>query len=201
MKRDLVLFIAFLALCVAFPGRSFAAEPGAVASSASTAAPSASSPAASASPVAKPAAAPEKTPEQLAKEKEEAEKAAKAALEAPFDQSLFFSPQDLISIAKAQKGAVDSANGNGYHGEPIPQKRQIILSGIIYRGPNDWLIWLNGHKVAPGNLLKEIVDIKVHENSVHLKWFDIGLNGVIDLTIHPHEVYDIVTGIMLPGAG
>ncbi|MBI1216190.1 MAG: hypothetical protein GC185_10275 [Alphaproteobacteria bacterium] len=156
---------------------------------------SAATPAAASAPAANPAAAAE-----AAKKKVEEEKAAKeAALHAPFDESLFFSPQDLIAISKAQKGA--ESNAGGYNGAPIPQKRVITLSGIIYRSPSDWLIWINGQKIVPGRLLPEIVDIQVHENSVHMKWFDIGLNGVIDITMHPHETYDIVTGILLPGSG
>lgn len=161
---------------------------------------------AASAPAAKPAvkAAPVQTPAQkAAAAKEAADKAAaekkakEEALHAPFDQSLFFSPQDLIAIAKAQKGIASA--GGGYTGAPIPQKRVISLSGIIYRSPTDWLIWLNGQKVAPGHLLPEIVNIEVHEESVRLKWFDIGLNGIIDITLHPHEVYDIVTGILLSG--
>ena len=153
------------------------------------------------------AAAPSAAKMTPAQAKKAAEAAAKAAeeekrrkLERPFTSSFFFSAQDLIAIQKAQHGAV-SGKSEAYTGAPIPQIRRITLSGIIYRNPSDWLIWINGHKVVPGRLLPEMVSIKVHEDNVHLKWFDIGFNGVIDITIKPHQTYDIVTGIMLPESG
>ena len=73
------------------------------------------------------------------------------------------------------------------------------MAGGIYRKPGDWIVWLNGHKVTPKNLLPEIVDISVQNERVHLKWFDIGINNVISISLRPHQTYDIVTGVLLPG--
>lgn len=87
----------------------------------------------------------------------------------------------------------------GKKGEPIPMVRQITLQGVAYKNPKQWVVWINGQKVEPGFMLKEIVDIQVERDAVHLKWFDIGLNGVLNITLHPHETYDIVSGILLPG--
>jgi len=71
---------------------------------------------------------------------------------------------------------------------------------VVYKAADDWLIWINGQKVTPTVSMKEIVDIQVESDStVHLKWFDIGLNGVIGITMKPNETYDIVTGVLLPG--
>jgi hypothetical protein len=118
----------------------------------------------------------------------------------PFTRSLFFTAQELADIIKATKGIVNPGNNLGSPTDkPIPQVRTITLTGVLYKSQDDWLIWLNGQKLNPKTLLQEIVDIEVfQDSSVRLKWFDIGLNGIIDITMRPHQKYDIVTGLLLP---
>lgn len=118
----------------------------------------------------------------------------------PFARSLFYTKQDLVQISKALNGAAPIIDGPiGGSGEVIPQVRTITLTGVLYKGPGDWLIWLNGQKLNPRNLLREIYEIEVFKDSrVRLKWYDIGLDGVIDVTLRPHQKYDIVTGLLLP---
>ncbi len=119
----------------------------------------------------------------------------------PFARSLFYTKQDLMQIKKALGGNVVDVNRpvTGGGGEAIPQVRTITLTGVLYKGPGDWLIWLNGQKLNPHNLLSEISEIEVFKDSrVRLKWYDIGLDGVIDVTLRPHQKYDIVTGLLLP---
>lgn len=123
----------------------------------------------------------------------------------PSEGSLLFSPIEIAAIQRALAGKVSgtealhakaSAEAGG---SIIPLRRSISLSGVIWRGKDSWTIWLNGQKVTPEKLLPEIVDIKVEKEKVTLKWFDIGINGVILISLHPHQTYDIVTGVLLPG--
>lgn len=119
----------------------------------------------------------------------------------PFTRSLFYTKQDLVQISKALNGQSVNLDTpiSGGGGEVIPQVRTITLTGVLYKGPGDWLIWLNGQKLNPRNLLREIYEIEVFKDSrVRLKWYDIGLDGVIDVTLRPHQKYDIVTGLLLP---
>lgn len=117
----------------------------------------------------------------------------------PFTRSLFFTPQDLIEIDKALRGIkVTSGDGNLVDGKLIPQVRRIKLTGMSYVSQNNWIIWLNGQKVTPFLQPKELKDIRVEPGVVHLWWFDIGANKVLFLSLRPHEIYDIVTGVTLP---
>lgn len=121
-------------------------------------------------------------------------------IEGPFVGSFMFSQADLAEVARAKAGILlPSAGAGATGGIQIPAVRRIIVSGVYYKGPSDWIVWINNHKVTPGNLMPEIIDIKVVRDRVHLKWFDIGLNGIITIEMRPHQVYDIVTGVMLPG--
>ncbi len=121
------------------------------------------------------------------------------SLDEPFLQSFFLTPLDLVALQRAVAGQVSAVGPGGAANQEIPQVRKITLSGVAYKNAGDWIVWINGHKIAPGNTMSEIIDIKVERDLVHLKWFDIGLNGIINITLRPHETYDIVTGVLLPG--
>ncbi len=82
----------------------------------------------------------------------------------------------------------------------IPMNRFITVSGITYKSRDNWVVWINGQKVVPGYIpLKELVELGVAKDYVRIKWFDIGLNGVINLTMRPNQTYYIVPGLLLPG--
>ncbi len=122
-------------------------------------------------------------------------------IQKPFSRSLFYTKQDLVQISKALNGQSVNIDApvTGSTGEVIPQVRTITLTGVLYKSPGDWMIWLNGQKLNPHNLLREIYEIEVFKDSrVRLKWYDIGLDGVIEVTLRPHQKYDIVTGLLLP---
>ncbi len=118
----------------------------------------------------------------------------------PFRGSFFLSPLEIAAIQQALNGRVIKAATLAGDSKPVPAYRVIRVSGVLYRSPADWVVWMNNHKVTPDNLLPEIVDISVKDSSkVSLKWYDVGLNQVISITLRPHETYDIPTGILIPG--
>ena len=123
-----------------------------------------------------------------------ADKAEKYPPDRPFSDSLFFTPEEISAIQRAILGVNTPDEDTG----PKPP-RILKLSGLIYNSPNNWVIWLNSNRLTPKRLLPEIIDISVESDKVHLKWFDYGINDVISITLRPHQVYDIETGILLPG--
>ncbi len=143
------------------------------------------------------AAAVENTGTLTIAEQEEAKRAALQETEknAPFQDSFLFTAQAKTNINRAVRGICVRM---GEEGGPA-QRRVLKLAGLLYQAPGQWIIWLNGKRVTPDRLLPEIVDIDVNMSSVYLEWFDIGLNQVISITLRPHQVYDIETGILLPG--
>ena len=115
----------------------------------------------------------------------------------PFTGSFFLTPLEITAIEHALRGRVTKVPSQNV--AVIPSRRVIRLSGVLYRSPSDWVVWMNNEKVTPKNLLQEIVDIKVDPSSkVHLEWYDVGLNQVLTITLRPHQTYDITTGILLP---
>lgn len=120
--------------------------------------------------------------------------------------SLFFTPLEIDIIRNATQGVVSvlppepDEKGEGVEGVPvIPERRLIRLSGLVYQNPQKWTVWINGYRVTPDNLLPEIQGIRVEEKKVYLLWTDERKNQIISITLHPHQTYDIDSGILLPG--
>lgn len=114
----------------------------------------------------------------------------------PFEQSLFFTEDELLRIRVALAGV----SGDVVPDDGAKQPPRIIrLSGIAYSNPGDWTVWLNGVRLTPEKSLPEIVSMNVRETYIDLKWFDYGLRKIIKIRLRPNQVYDIATGILLPG--
>ncbi len=78
--------------------------------------------------------------------------------------------------------------------------REISLSGILYRGQNDWVVWMNGQRLTPDALPKEVIDIKVRNGQyVDLKWFDAYTNLIFPVRLRAHERFNLDSRIFLPG--
>ena len=77
--------------------------------------------------------------------------------------------------------------------------REISLSGILFKGKTDWVVWLNGQRLAPDALPKEVIDIKVNKDYIDLKWFDAYTNLIYPIRIRPHQRFNLDTRIFLPG--
>lgn len=77
--------------------------------------------------------------------------------------------------------------------------REIGLSGILYKGKDNWVVWLNGKRLAPNAIPKEIIDIQVHSTYIDLKWFDAYTNLIYPIRIRPHQRFNLDSRIFLPG--
>lgn len=82
---------------------------------------------------------------------------------------------------------------------PDPGIRELSLSGIVYRGSNDWTVWLNNQRVTPDAIPEEVLDIKVSKKYISLKWYDAYTNRIFPIRLRPHERFNLDTLIYLPG--
>lgn len=118
-----------------------------------------------------------------------------------FQGSLFYTPQEVAMIQQVMMGAPVIGGTVMSGGVAIQTRRFIRLSGVLWRGAKDWIVWVNGYKVTPKYMLPEIVSMNVKSSSrVNFKWYDLGLDEVLDVTLRPHQVYDITSAILLPGS-
>ena len=128
------------------------------------------------------------TPEQIAEAEE---------MKKPFTDTLLFTNAEVALVRESAAGRTAASAALGADKvELIPIDRKIKLSGIYYQAEGHWIVWMNGYKLVPGRLLPEIQEIRVNRDEVFLRWYDIGLNDIISLTLRPNQIYDIVTGIV-----
>lgn len=80
-----------------------------------------------------------------------------------------------------------------------PGIREIKLGGILYAGSGNWIVWLNGLRVTPEAIPKEVMDIKVHADYVELKWYDAFSNLIFPIRLQAHQRFNLDSRIFLPG--
>ncbi|HTK85681.1 MAG TPA: hypothetical protein VL625_11425, partial [Patescibacteria group bacterium] len=63
--------------------------------------------------------------------------------------------------------------------------RELSVGGILYRGPEDWTVYLNGQRLTQDKnwLPEQVMDIKVTEDHVDLKWFDTFTNLIFPVRL------------------
>jgi hypothetical protein len=89
-------------------------------------------------------------------------------------------------------------NGNG---QTPTGPREISLGGISFITAKSWTVWLNSQRIKPDAIPKEIMDIKVSEDHVDLKWFDASTNLIFPIRLRPHQRFNLDDRIFLPGTG
>jgi len=110
-------------------------------------------------------------------------------------ESLFFTQDELFSIMRANQGflapKLDLTKPSADN-KPVDRGRRVItLSGILYHGPNDWTIWLNDERVTPKNLPEHVKGLTVKREYIVLRWEDIATQKMINVTLYPHQNYNI----------
>lgn len=77
--------------------------------------------------------------------------------------------------------------------------RELSLGGIIFRNTDDWTVWLNGQRIKPDALPKEVMDINVAKKHVELKWYDATTNLIYPIRLRPHQRFNLDSKMFLPG--
>lgn len=122
--------------------------------------------------------------------------------------SLFFTYWQYKAILEAQqsRGVVRAptkaeldALDRGDDFEPDPGVRNITLGGIVYKGDDDWVIWLNGERITPNAVPKQILDLRVFKNYIEVKWLDDFTNNIFPLRLRAHQRFNLDARIFLPG--
>lgn len=119
--------------------------------------------------------------------------------------SLFFTPNQLASIMRANQGFIapqEAYDPNNQSAKPMDAgPREIKLAGIVYNNPNDWTIWLNGEKVTPKNVPDRIMGINVKKDRVQVRWMDVGNQRIVNITLRANEMYLLDSDTIVPGGG
>lgn len=122
-------------------------------------------------------------------------------------RSLFFThwQHEALLDAKKSRGNVrpptqSELNALGAPGEDKkPENRDLSLNGIVFVNDEDWTIWLNGMRVTPSAIPREIIDLRVYKEFIEVKWLDDYTNQIFPIRLRAHQRFNLDARIFLPG--
>lgn len=128
---------------------------------------------------------------------------AKPAADAPaaaparrIPDTLMFSIDELNDIQSrlgAAQEAETRARGNSIEGATL------YLSTILYSGPNDWTIWVNGKPISPGQDFQDFEVLDIGPRFVELR-VPLSAQGMRPVRLEPNQTFIARSGAIVEGA-
>lgn len=117
-----------------------------------------------------------------------------------WQHSLLQDAKRLFVTRRPTEPEIAKAGDDPANLQPIDKGiREISVGGILYRGDKEWVVWLNGMRLVPDAIPKEVIDIKVAKTYIDLKWFDAYTNLIFPVRLRPHQRFNLDSRIFLPG--
>lgn len=113
--------------------------------------------------------------------------------------SLFFNRWEHDLIVDARRGLVTRSPEMMDDGVQGTGPRDVALSGIVYHGPKEWVVWINDMRVAPTAIPDQVLDLKVYKDYIELEWFDDTTNQIYPIRLRSHQRFNLDTRMFLPG--
>lgn len=101
-------------------------------------------------------------------------------------------------LTDAQLRALGNGDSEFMPKKPEPGDREIRLGGIVYKGKDDWTIWMNGKRIKPDAVPEEILDLRVYPDYIEVKWLDKFTNKIYPVRLRAHERFNMDMRIFLP---
>ena len=110
--------------------------------------------------------------------------------------SLMFSADEFADIQTRSNGPGNGpSEGDGR--QPI-EDATLYLSTILYAGPNDWTIWINGAPVSANQGFKAFQVTEITPNSVDLL-VPLSAQGMRPVHLQPNQTFVTKTGVVVEG--
>jgi hypothetical protein len=111
--------------------------------------------------------------------------------------TLMFTADEFSEIQSRVAGAGGSGDGAGDANDGI-EDATLFLSTILYAGPNDWTIWINGAPVSANQGFKSFQVVEITPNSVDLL-VPLSAQGMRPVHLQPNQTFVAKTGIVVEG--
>lgn len=79
--------------------------------------------------------------------------------------------------------------------------REIVLNGIVYNGPDQWIVWINNERVTPDDKFEQIVDMRVREAFVELRWYDGFSEKIFPIRLRSGQRFNLDTRSFASASG
>lgn len=117
-------------------------------------------------------------------------------------RSIFFTfwQHSLLQDAKRAFGEGSNSIADPFNtADDKDYPREITLGGISYINAEKWTVWLNSQRITPESIPFEILDIKVKDEYIDIKWFDGATNIIYPIRLRPHERFNLDSRIFFTG--
>lgn len=118
-------------------------------------------------------------------------------------ESLFFTNNQLIAIARANQGFLapsEAIDPNNQSDNPIDMgPRTVSLAGIVFNSKADWTVWINGERITPTTVPDRIMGITVKKDTVRLRWMDIANQRIVNFSLKPNQTYLLDSDTIIVG--
>jgi hypothetical protein len=97
-------------------------------------------------------------------------------------RSLFLTPQEVHEARARAQMALPAGKGD------------IHLGAVLYFGPHDWTVWLQGEKWTPETVREDLEILEVMPTEVRVSWRNPEAPEPLELALKPNQSYRIATG-------
>ncbi len=112
--------------------------------------------------------------------------------------SLMFTPDEFADIQGHSAGSGGGASGGSGDGRQAIEDATLYLSTIVYAGPDDWTIWINGAPVSSNQGFQAFQVTEITPNSVDLL-IPLSAQGVRPVRLQPNQTFITKTGVVVEG--
>ena len=110
--------------------------------------------------------------------------------------SLMFTPDEFTDIQTRLNGPGGDASEGGTH--QAIEDATLYLSTILYAGPHDWTIWINGAPVSANQGFQAFQVTEITPNSVDLL-VPLSAQGMRPVHLQPNQTFVTKTGVVVEG--
>lgn len=126
-------------------------------------------------------------------------------------QSLFFFPGEVTLIEQARQ-MMESEIELVFEDpseQPEQEQEEAIVTGpdrlhlgaVLFGGPQDWTLWLNGERVTPDRLPERIEAISVAPERVRMTWQDVPRDRRVTVELRPRQSWDLIENAVITRDG
>ena len=108
---------------------------------------------------------------------------------------MMFSIDEFNEIqGRVASGSVTDTN----QGKAAIEDASLYLSTIVYYGPKDWTIWVNGVPIGPTQEFQAFQVTEIDPNSVQLL-VPLSAQGMRPVRLSPNQTFITKTGVVVEG--
>jgi hypothetical protein len=102
-------------------------------------------------------------------------------------------PDEQSSAAEDQESDITLLSNE------LSGQRDISLGGILFNGPEDWILWLNNQRLTPQRIPAQIKAINVTKSYVELRWYDDVSKQIVPIRLRPSQRFNLDARMFFPG--